>query len=127
MRRPPRSNRTYTLFPFTTLFRSRLELDAAAGDLRHRVGSFGRVPRHPGLRDPVAADARRQRLNAAHAGPGMPRVALRAVQLLGMAWTLPNTVAGLLLGLIGLPFRSEERRVGKECVSTCRSRWSPDH
>src|SRR3546814_19879443 len=24
-------------------------------------------------------------------------------------------------------FRSEERRVGKECVSTCRSRWSPSH
>src|SRR3546814_8860360 len=23
--------------------------------------------------------------------------------------------------------RSAERRVGKECVSTCRSRWSPDH
>src|SRR3546814_3107469 len=29
----------------------------------------------------------------------------------------------------GLPHvdRSEERRVGKECVSTCRSRWSPYH
>src|SRR3546814_5215994 len=27
---------------------------------------------------------------------------------------------------IDLP-RSEERRVGKECVSTCRSRWSPYH
>src|SRR3546814_8898320 len=26
-----------------------------------------------------------------------------------------------------MPVRSEERRVGKECVSTCRSRWSPDH
>src|SRR3546814_4568902 len=25
------------------------------------------------------------------------------------------------------PARSEERRVGKECVSTCRSRWSPYH
>src|SRR3546814_13424829 len=25
------------------------------------------------------------------------------------------------------PGRSEERRVGKECVSTCRSRWSPYH
>src|SRR3546814_12939706 len=25
------------------------------------------------------------------------------------------------------PIRSEERRVGKECVSTCRSRWSPYH
>src|SRR3546814_9181547 len=23
--------------------------------------------------------------------------------------------------------RSEERRVGKECVSTCRARWSPNH
>src|SRR3546814_19949094 len=23
--------------------------------------------------------------------------------------------------------RSEERRVGKECVSTCRSRWAPSH
>src|SRR3546814_15451187 len=25
------------------------------------------------------------------------------------------------------PVRSEERRVGKECVSTCRSRWSTSH
>src|SRR3546814_13537233 len=25
----------------------------------------------------------------------------------------------------GVKVRSEERRVGKECVSTCRSRWSP--
>src|SRR3546814_11405947 len=25
------------------------------------------------------------------------------------------------------PLRSEERRVGKECVSTCRSRWPPYH
>src|SRR3546814_4461120 len=28
---------------------------------------------------------------------------------------------------IKLEDRSEERRVGKECVSTCRSRWSPYH
>src|SRR3546814_14409245 len=27
----------------------------------------------------------------------------------------------------GLPARSEARRVGKECVSTCSSRWSPYH
>src|SRR3546814_16704624 len=26
-----------------------------------------------------------------------------------------------------LPPRTEERRVGKECVRTCRSRWAPDH
>src|SRR3546814_7715039 len=30
-------------------------------------------------------------------------------------------------GMRYLPRRSEERRVGKECVSTCRSRWSPYH
>src|SRR3546814_13609048 len=28
---------------------------------------------------------------------------------------------------IGAEHRSEERRVGKECVSPCRSRWSPYH
>src|SRR3546814_7961365 len=31
------------------------------------------------------------------------------------------------LGAIVHRHRSEERRVGKECVSTCRSRWSPYH
>src|SRR3546814_15775366 len=31
------------------------------------------------------------------------------------------------LPAIHLMSRSEERRVGKECVSTCRSRWSPYH
>src|SRR3546814_11088643 len=30
-------------------------------------------------------------------------------------------------GRIAFRYRSEERRVGKECVSTCRSRWSPYH
>src|SRR3546814_15672174 len=34
----------------------------------------------------------------------------------------------LMDALLRLGFeRSEERRVGKECVSTCRSRWSPYH
>src|SRR3546814_11350138 len=37
----------------------------------------------------------------------------------GPAKTLIATVAGA--------DSSEERRVGKECVSTCRSRWSPNH
>src|SRR3546814_18649104 len=31
------------------------------------------------------------------------------------------------LGFWVTSYRSEERRVGKECVSTCRSRWSPYH
>src|SRR3546814_3379392 len=33
----------------------------------------------------------------------------------------------MIVSILLLAFRSEERRVGKECVSTCRSRWSPYH
>src|SRR3546814_8082446 len=32
-----------------------------------------------------------------------------------------------VMGVAKIRKRSEERRVGKECVSTCRSRWSPYH
>src|SRR3546814_7199139 len=35
--------------------------------------------------------------------------------------------AGAGMALISYAVRSEERRVGKECVRTCRSRWSPYH
>src|SRR3546814_13216108 len=40
----------------------------------------------------------------------------------GGASLLTTILYGLFRGS-----RSEERRVGKECVSTCRSRWSPYH
>src|SRR3546814_14488246 len=40
---------------------------------------------------------------------------------------LAATVIDRVLDLSGFELRSEERRVGKECVSTCRSRWSPYH
>src|SRR3546814_15630468 len=36
-------------------------------------------------------------------------------------------IAGQPIANFGLVRSSEERRVGKECVSTCRSRWSPYH
>src|SRR3546814_15623951 len=36
-----------------------------------------------------------------------------------------DTATWVALGEAGV--RSEERRVGKECVNTCRSRWSPFH
>src|SRR3546814_7981118 len=42
----------------------------------------------------------------------------------------PEQISGLTTStLFAWParIRSEERRVGKECVSTCRSRWSPYH
>src|SRR3546814_2312408 len=37
----------------------------------------------------------------------------------------PEVGDQLLAAIEADPARSEERRVGKECVSTCRSRWSP--
>src|SRR3546814_16392914 len=48
----------------------------------------------------------------------------QVLDFLGIAHLLdrwPATLSG------GEAQRSEERRVGKECVSTCRSRWSPYH
>src|SRR3546814_11644759 len=39
----------------------------------------------------------------------------------------PEALGALRSSFAGLEPRSEERRVGKECVSTCRSRWSPYH
>ena len=38
-----------------------------------------------------------------------------------------NTYVFTLLACGGLKPRSEERRVGKECLHQCRSRWSPYH
>src|SRR3546814_2824356 len=50
------------------------------------------------------------------AAAGLPRTAIQA----------PPTTDREAVGAM-LTMRSEERRVGKECVSTCRSRWSPYH
>src|SRR3546814_656715 len=40
---------------------------------------------------------------------------------------LQRTRMGGVSAKVSSVSRSEERRVGKECVSTCRSRWSPDN
>src|SRR3546814_12624570 len=58
-------------------------------------------------------------------GPAVASLALSPLSV------LPFVVA-MLAGMgiqrfIAAKPRSEERRVGKECVSTCRSRWSPYH
>src|SRR3546814_21065953 len=45
---------------------------------------------------------------------------------LWIAFRLPSDLRSIIVFGLHL-LRSEERRVGKECVSTCRSRWSPSH
>src|SRR3546814_11621577 len=108
IRRPPRSTRTDTLFPYTTRFRS----DAAKFVKKALVGTgsaekpqvammVGRLL--PGIvpAGPDAADALAVAICHAHHG-GTTR---RWHELV----------------------RSEERRVGNECVSPCRSRRWPYH
>src|SRR3546814_14264862 len=46
---------------------------------------------------------------------------------IGDLFKFDKMVAPTVLRVVYWLGRSEERRVGKECVSTCRSRWSPDH
>ena len=46
---------------------------------------------------------------------------------LGVAHSMPPSTQNRLVVDIGGGSRSEERRVGKECRLTCRSRWSPYH
>src|SRR3546814_13257485 len=53
-------------------------------------------------------------------------IALLANKGAGGVWT-PGALLGDALIERLTANRSEERRVGKECVSTCRSRWSPIH
>src|SRR3546814_13406758 len=55
-----------------------------------------------------------------HKPPSISRCALPTLQRCGASGEPPD-----LLAWSGNCARSEERRVGKECVSTCRSRWSP--
>src|SRR3546814_15335972 len=59
---------------------------------------------------------------------------VNSIALTGKAHVHEHKLRSMLYGQCDGPLRgggnaarSEERRVGKECVSTCRSRWSPYH
>src|SRR3546814_17118027 len=108
IRRPPRSTRTDPLFPYTTLFRS-----ARIGALKAEDRLLEIADREDGAPQPARALAREDLLR--QSGRNGP---LRAVGVLRL---VDQDMIQLLVQ------RSEERRVGKECVSKCRSRWSPDH
>src|SRR3546814_15626455 len=124
IRRPPRSTRTDTLFPYTTLFRSpghfpeHWRIDRREQEARVRRPPQG--PLHALLRRNVGA-----LLLLRHAGdPDFLPDATLAVLGQQVEPRLRRLHQPRLYhaGPRRLS-RSEERRVGKEGVSTCRSRW----
>src|SRR3546814_20242596 len=58
---------------------------------------------------------------------GEDSVTVRRDAIAGVMISLRDNLGYQQLMEIAGVDRSEERRVGKECVSTCRSRWSPYH
>src|SRR3546814_20963013 len=105
IRRPPRSTRTDTLFPYTTLFRSGLLRPRR----RESLGFDSLVVLEPvrRLQQPAFRPDERRRIPV---GRGPTCAGLQG------AGRLHRSLDGS---------RSEERRVGKECVSTCSSWWPP--
>src|SRR3546814_17631901 len=106
IRRPPRSTRTDTLFPYTTLFRSVFPCSGASTFMSNPhsfltgpnfIGQLALDIFHSQIRTQCDDKADRATRQAQHRNSQETED------------------------------RSEERRVGKECVSTCRSRWSPYH
>src|SRR3546814_17276279 len=136
MRRlPPGSTRTYTRFPYTTLFRS-YQPDAQEGGLRRAWASAPALARHwrHALRE----------LGGEAVLDGFPGMAVHPPGVRAMAarrrtrqlHRRPDPAGGRALPGHGVRMepadrrrstRSEERRVGKECVSTFRSWWWPFH
>src|SRR3546814_16034715 len=84
-------------------------LSTLSGEGKGSDSAIGWPPTHPGGR----IETLRRREGRERGLPG-------ETPLAGQVWP------GCLLSGLD-PVRSEERRVGKEGVSTCRSRWSPYH
>src|SRR3546814_15632196 len=109
IRRPPRSTRTDTLFPYTTLFRSDIDFFSAGATLIYsntESNSFFDFSVTWTFFKPWHQSWREYLLHWENPSPAKNHWRSWSLRVLG---------------------RSEERRVGKECVSTCRSRWSPYH
>src|SRR3546814_11812347 len=113
IRRPPRSTRTDTLFPYTTLFRSGITDRASPGFARERGCPQG--------------DRRDQGAATEVAGRGPCPVQGGSTHLGGLPPALRFRVSQAPAGHCSLHGRSEERCVGKESVRTCSSRGSRHH
>src|SRR3546814_1125960 len=102
---------------FVFFFKQKTAYEMRISDWSSDVCSSDLYSVHAGREPGFHLDA-----GAGRAGPGNPVPAI-AVAIYGA-----EVRRRALFAVPGLEDRrSEERRVGKECVSTCRSRWSPYH
>src|SRR3546814_15107636 len=111
IRRPPRSTRTDTLFPYTTLFRSPAEhvVEILAPALEIRIVHAGKY-----CRQAIALQLECV-LGGVMADPNQLRQARAQFRVGAQKRMQVDEVAQ----------RSQKRRVGKECVSPCRCRCLP--
>src|SRR3546814_17390800 len=123
IRRPPRSTRTDTLFPYTTLFRSIAEWKQRLHTALAK-GAFAHDQAAPLILQGSSDDFRcRSRTGIDQHDDGK---APRVIAGLGIIpFDIALCSATLRYDFDMLQERSEERRVGKECVSTFRSRRLP--
>src|SRR3546814_18915086 len=116
IRRPPRSTRTDTLFPHTTLFRSRARIAKGSGSDPGEVGQLVKqfkemqklMKRMPGISGTKKALGKGKKGKKAKKG--------------GRVTASPTGPTNAPKQ--PFPLRPAERRIGQECVSTCSSRWS---
>src|SRR3546814_16681439 len=95
-----------------------------AGDRQHqkRNGNLADHGASPGRSAKKAGDAARRRPHPRSSTQGLER----GPELIHEKFRLLEGGEMPALGLLAImDERSEERRLGKECVSTCRSRWWP--
>src|SRR3546814_15882615 len=125
IRRPPRSTRTDTRCPYTTLFRSIvIAVGGEEGRILHAAGLGGVVRRdHRGHRV-IGIGAERAREIRQRIDGGLEH-RLRVAGVFRRIQHLHRDL-GAARALVVAP-RTEERRVGKECGSTCWTGWSPYH
>src|SRR3546814_13912817 len=132
IRRPPRSTRTDTLFPYTTLFRSlgAVQLGAEVAEVQRRIEAAVAAVLQEGAHR-IAEEAEIARrlppvaLDEEQALPGRHKEFFghRAIpRKVPERHRLRRSETRRRSGPRGRRPRPEARRVGKECVSTCRSR-----
>src|SRR3546814_13337504 len=94
--------------------------DVCSSDLPDRIGAAAKTVKDGALRHNLLIAAQRRRRNGPRVTRGLDLIKRHRTALIPRMVDENRQRPRFV-------FRSEERRVGKECVSTCRYRWSPDH